>query len=417
MQDALRAAFPALPAALLEKAELLFRGVRFTPALASAAASGAAPGFWPYRKVDTEGRVEMVPVPYLFRMTSGAVARVRVDDTSDLSVTGDPEHGFHLSEGGVELSPVGFVARHAWQEARTTDGVTPFAAGVSQLGDMIVVNAAPGCEYFRAKDEQGGSRRCCYCGYGRFDRRSELLGQVPGEPALPADVYRRLGEIMRAAAEGSEARHIYVTGGSMLSPEQEAERYLPIIETVRRAVGDGMRVVAGSGAVSPADSQRFKDAGADACCYNLEAWDAATFAACCPGKAMAVGRERWIDYLLGAVEVFGRTNVGSAFVAGLELLPPGPAMSPAAMLASITEGAAFLLDHGVVPLYSPLWPVAGTAYGEHDGIDAELFVRLQVALHRLRAERACPVPQWIICPRCSYMLLEVDFDLALGPRG
>jgi len=32
------------------------------------------------------------------------------------------------------------------------------------------------------------------------------------------------------------------------------------------------------------------------------------------------------------------------------------------MLDSICEGASFLLNHGVMPLYSPLWPVAGTAY-------------------------------------------------------
>jgi hypothetical protein len=414
MQEALRSLFPDLPGLLLQKTELLFRGVRFSEALALAAERGAAPGFWPYRKTDARGSAQMIPVPYLFSLPGGAVARVRVDDASDLWVRGDPEVGFELCEGDEALTPIGFVMRHAWQESFTTDGVKPFAAGVAQLGDMIVVNAAPGCEYFRAKDAQGESLRCRYCGYGRFDKRSQALGQVPGEPALSADVYRRLGEIMRIAAEVPEVSHVYLTGGSMLSPEAEAARYLPIIETVRRAVGTRMRVTAGSGAVLPEDSRRFRDAGADSCCYNLEVWDAATFAACCPGKSQAVGREGWIESLLGAVEVFGWGDVGSAFVAGLELRPPGPSMSEEQMLASIVEGASFMLDHGVVPLYSPLWPVEGTAYAEHDGISAEAFLRLQRALHELRVARAFPIPAWIICPKCSYMLLEVDFDSALG---
>jgi hypothetical protein len=198
------------------------------------------------------------------------------------------------------------------------------------------------------------------------------------------------------------------------SLDDEVRRFLPVVETARRAVGDRLRVTCGSGAIAEAGSRQLRDAGADSCCYNLETWDAETFRVACPGKSQYIGRERWIDALLGAVEVFGHGNVGSAFVAGLELLPPAPGMSRPAMVESIVAGATFLLDHGVMPLYSPLWPVEGTAYRPDDGLNPETYLWVEESVYRLRAERRFPVPEWLICPGCSYMLLEVDFDRAFG---
>jgi len=89
MISSLRERFPDLPELVLWKTELLFRGVRFTDVLAEAVAEGAAPNFWPYRKRDENGQVQVIQVPYLFQMEGGAVARVRVDDRSDLEVRRD----------------------------------------------------------------------------------------------------------------------------------------------------------------------------------------------------------------------------------------------------------------------------------------------------------------------------------------
>jgi hypothetical protein len=418
--DQLRQQFPELPEILLWKTELMFSGLRFSDALARAVEEGAAPNFYPYRKRLESGQVETIPVPYLFDLGGKAVARIRVDDRAALEVRREADGRYKLwSCGGEarELTEVGFVRKHGWQNHKTPDGLSAFAAGAEQLGDMIVVNVAPGCEYFTSKNVHGASDKCSYCAYGRFDQRSLTLGQVAGRVELDELVPRRIESVLRAATQDTSARHVYITGGSLLDPNLEVERFLPLIEAVRRGVDDRLRVTIGCGAVDREGSQRFRDAGADSACYNLETWDAATFEACCPGKARYVGRQRWIDGLLGAVDVFGRGNVGSAFVAGLELVPPGPGMSDDAFIASVVEGATFMLDHGVAPLYSPLWPVDGTAYKVDQGIKPALFLRLQRELHALRAARRAPVPGWLICPACSYMLLEVDFDRALGTEG
>jgi hypothetical protein len=404
--------FPTLPPSILWKTELLFRGVHFTEELAQASAEGAAPNYWPYRKHVADGRVEMVEVPYLFKLEGGAVARVRVDDRSPLSVRREnPGAPFQLFEHDRALCEVGFVKAHAWHKFRTSDGAGNHQAGVEQLGDMLVVNVTPGCEYFTER------MRCAFCAYGRFSHISKALGQEPGHVAANPMALNRLSEVLRVAIDTGEAKHVYITGGSVLSVEQETERYVPIVETARRAVGDKLRVTCGSGAVNREGTLRLRDAGADSCCFNLETWDRATFEAVCPGKATFVGRDQWVQGLVDAVGVFGRGNVGSAFVAGVELRPPAPGMTPDQMVSSILEGASFMLDHGIMPLYSPLWPVEGTAYRPEDGLSPELYIRLEWEICRLRQARNFPVPSWLICPGCSYMLLEVDFDRAFRLSG
>ena len=427
MHYRLRERFADLPEIILWKAELMFGGLRYTEALTRAVQEGAAPNFYPYRRKMASGLAESVPVPYLFDLGGRAVARIRVDDNAGLEVRRDDSGRYSLwgaestsdtqpgdPDRGRELCEVSFVRKHGWAGFRTADGLDAFAAGAEQLGDMIVVNVAPGGEYFTARGPAGQSQKCSFCAYGRFDKRSLTLGQEQGQVVLDELIPRRIEAVMRAAAADPNAGHVYITGGSVLDPAAEVERFLPVVEAVRRGVGDRLRVTIGSGAVDPEGSRRFRDAGADSACYNLEVWDADTFAACCPGKSAHVGRDRWIAGLLGAVEAFGRGNVGSAFVAGLELLPPGPGMSHEAFLASVLEGAAFLLDAGIAPVYSPLWPIDGTAYGRVDGIPPALYVQLQHELYKLRAARRMPVPGWLICPSCSFMLLEVDFDRAFG---
>ena len=180
----LRRQFPDMPESILRKTDLMFRGVRFTEELRQAVAEGAAENFWPYTKRDAESKLTQIAVPYLFRLEGGTVARVRVDDTSDLTVRRGPEGvAFMLWSDGHPVCPIDFVRAHSWHSFRTSDGLSNYEAGVEQLGDMLVVNVAPGCEYYRAKDENHESMKCAFCAYGRFGPRCSALGQVPGQEA------------------------------------------------------------------------------------------------------------------------------------------------------------------------------------------------------------------------------------------
>lgn len=89
----------------------------------------------------------------------------------------------------------------------------------------------------------------------------------------------------------------------------------------------------------PKDHQKIellKKSGADVVMFNLELWDKDAFNNICPGKS-AYGREGYLNALSAAAKIFGKWNVWSNFVCGLE------------PMESQLEGFRTLLAMGVVP--------------------------------------------------------------------
>jgi len=66
------------------------------------------------------------------------------------------------------------------------------------------------------------------------------------------------------------------------------------------------------------EMDRLHEAGLLGWGSNLEVWNPDVFRWMCPGKHRTVGRERWIEGLKHAVSVFGRGNVYSLLIMGLE---------------------------------------------------------------------------------------------------
>ena len=215
MSTVFESLYSTLPNALVWKAQLMFTGIRYSDVLTEAVEEGAAPGYWPYRKIGEDGTGQFRQVPYLFKLDR-AVARVRVNDKSNYEVRrGDG--GFGLWCDDELLCSVEFVPAHSWASFRTSDGATYAEAGIEQLGDMLVVNLTPGCEYFLTKSN------CKFCGYGRFSPRTQALGQFPGQILPSTKTVDRMAEVLAHAAESGEARHVYIVGGSTLTPEDEGE--------------------------------------------------------------------------------------------------------------------------------------------------------------------------------------------------
>ena len=68
-----------LPGPIVWKSELLFRGVKYTTELSEAVAEGAAPGYWPYRKIAADGSGAFLQVPYLFKLAGCSYMLLEVD--------------------------------------------------------------------------------------------------------------------------------------------------------------------------------------------------------------------------------------------------------------------------------------------------------------------------------------------------
>lgn len=437
LSEQLAQRFIATPERVRLKAALLFAGVRYHPSLVEAG-EWAFPNFMPFQ-LPLDSRpyrgLRQVAFPYLLRLDDDTQVRLRIKEDSPFSIrpagayregegwiadaTDEVEpslkrppsgYPFSLYEGEDELCRLTFEPRLPWSDALTLDG-TPFKAiGLSQHGDMLVLNPAPGCEYFVAPfGHETKNLSCQFCLYGLPDQRMKPLGQALFQATLPEAQLNRICEA--CAHKETHARHLYLVSGSMVDMRQEGERFVQLARALNaRGLHERYYVACGSGAI-PKDAMReMKALGVRGASFNLEVWDPKQFERVCPGKAHYVGRDRWLGALEDAVEVFGVGNVMSAFVGGAELDGEGSISEPSEALASNIEGGAYLLSRGIQPVFSLHWKMTGKRRGLEPLYNLETFLALNERLAELRKSCDHLINEDFFCKRCAYMQLEPDYD-------
>jgi hypothetical protein len=394
------------------KVQVMCEGIRYTDALGAATAH-SMPNYYPYRfkegERDPTGR-GIVTIPYLINTPDGTEIRILGNGDSPWHVKGSLDQGYRLiDDRSGQGVPIEFEPLRPWQQQKTTDGM-PFAqAGVTTHGDMLVINVAPGCEYFLHKIE-GVSMRCGFCAYGAPDERTLHLGQKTGQLEIPQATLERMREAMDAVIAQTEIRHIYLVGGSLTDARREGERFLQLARFVKQHNTRGIPVALGCGAI-PDDliAQFHAEQLVDYVCFNLELWSEPLFAKVCPGKNRYVGYQRWIDALETAVRHFGRGKVYSAMVAGIELEPEHEQeWEQAAALA--LEGAEQLCLRGVIPIYSLVWPSGGRQRPDYHVRIRSYFETLSLGYQAIRRRYDLTVSDGFMCHRCAYMQLECDLD-------
>lgn len=397
------------------KVDMLFEGVRYSDALGQAAAH-AFPNFYPYRfeagEPNPTGKTT-VTIPYLLTTGDGTMIRVKGNGHSRWAVDGSLEAGYRLvSEGDAATAiDIAFEPLPQWMRGTTSDGFPMDKAGVSLHGDMVVVNVAPGCEYFLHKIN-GVSTRCGFCAYGAPDGRVAHLGQVAGQTSLPALTYQHLQEALRAALAETTIRHIYLVGGSLTDWHEEGKRFIEVARAVREVTRGEIPLCCGSGAL-PMESLRqlHEEALVDCVCFNLEVWSEPLFAHVCPGKNHYVGYRRWIEALENAVSLWGRGRVYSAMVAGVELEPEHELTWEAAADLAL-EGAEDLCSRGIIPIYSLYWPIGGRDHPQYLDRLRSYFANVALGYQAIRERYGLRVWEGFMCHRCAFMQVECDLDRA-----
>ncbi|PLX55910.1 MAG: hypothetical protein C0629_10205 [Chromatiales bacterium] len=394
------------------KVDVMFEGIRYSEALGNAV-EHALPNYYPYRFKPDEpnptGKPQ-VAIPYLIRTPDGTMIRVKGNGESDWVVEGDKAAGYRLrnATAGDDIE-IRFEPMPEWMRGQTSDGFPMAQAGVSLHSDMMVINVAPGCEYFLHKHD-GESMRCRFCSYGAPDERTAHLGQVAGQLAIPAITLSRMQETVTAALGETPIRHIYLVGGSLTDWREEGERFLQLARAVKEINRENVPVTLGSGALPDDLLQQFHDeALVDNVCFNLEVWSEPLFAKVCPGKNRYVGYDRWIASLETAVSLWGRGRVYSAMVAGIELEPEHE-MDWLQAADLCIAGAEDLCSRGIIPIYSLYWPIGGKNHPDYMSRLRSFFERLNIAYAGIREKNGLVISDKFMCHRCAYMQLECDID-------
>jgi len=405
---------PALDVSPALKTEILFEGVRYSDALAEAA-EHAVPNYYPYRfqegEADPTGTGKAT-IPYLMITEDQTLIRVMGNGSSAWSVQGSRDDGYRLTndDSGLEHA-ITFQPQDVWMSTFTSDGFPMAQVGVSTHGDMMVINVAPGCEYFLKKHD-GQSMRCTFCAYGAPDERTAHLGQVAGQVDIPEITLTRVQEVMAAVMAEIDIRHIYLVGGSLADPAEEGQRFLQLARSVKESNPDRVPVSLGSAALPEHIIDEFhREQLVDAVCFNLEVWSEELFSKVCPGKNSYVGYDGWIAALEYAVKLWGSGRVYSAMVAGVELEPEHDMdWQQAAALA--VQGAEDLCSRGIIPVYSLHWPAGGKERPDYQTRLRNFFETLAVEYRAIRERHDLQVWEGFMCHRCAYMQLECDVDRA-----
>ncbi|MFQ5667323.1 MAG: radical SAM protein [Candidatus Binatia bacterium] len=402
----LQAAVPGIPRTLAVKADVLREGINVSAALAELSA-WAFPHThilfdWDHDDThDAAGAAEgFYMIPQKFYFSNGTTALIKIDVESPYTIDFAGYGRYQLRRNGEPIDEVFFEPRPRWFTRKTRDGRMMAKVAVGVKDCIFYFSVLNHCEYFNRGEE------CAFCNMEpTADRNLELLS----DKMVSRSIQQILDTYAAASAEFS-IRHIAMSGGSFYRREREVELYLKFVTALRKSgIGDPeIPIYLSCQAFSRDDNARLREAGVACVTNNIEVWDPQLFHAITPGKAKYVGRDRWLRDMEAAVEVFGAGNVRSNFTAGVEMVHPNGfgAIEPA--VASTLEGFRWLLDRGIVPIFTVYTPTPGSALANMGPPPTEYFLTLCAQQHRLLNEYRVTLPAYN-CVKCDVLGFEYDY--------
>jgi hypothetical protein len=292
--------------------------------------------------------------PELFQLEDDTTVKIIIDQRSPYEIRETPG-GYRLFRDGAEVCPVFFPRKPRWYSKRTSDGVLMASVAALKGVDTFAVCVLNHCSYF------DNTEQCRFC---NMNPNIDHLREIGVDKKIGKAV-RQVGEAAAEAFKEGNVRHVTLTGGAMRDQSKECDLYVRFVEEIRKRTGHENDVLWGeviSQAFEPADAERLKRAGIQAVCWNLEVWEPRLFETITPGKARWVGRDVWLRRLQEAVGIFGRGNVTSSFVGGVEMVQPEGFGSMDEGLASTLGGFEWLLQQDVVPRFNMWSNVEGSLY-------------------------------------------------------
>lgn len=298
-------------------------------------------------------------LPAAIRLSSNYRIQVSYKEKAPYSIS--YENGsFLLYKGNVLLDEITFVEKPAYYNKVTSDG-TRMSTVAQEVGKTkITVAYSNEC----ALKDKGLD--CKFCNINatkaNFAEHEGLKWKTP----------EQIAETVEAAyAEGY--RRITITGG-FIPERREVEYYIDVAEAIQERTG--LEDFGGAACVgAPADLDvidKYKEAGYSAISSNMEIWDANIFKTICPGKEeICGGRQNWINALKHEVEVFGKGNVRSYFVAGIE------------PKSTLLEGIEYLASLGVVAIPLQWLPNPGSELEGHRAPKTEWYNDLYIKTYNI----------------------------------
>jgi len=186
-----------------------------------------------------------------------------------------------------------------------------------------------------------------------------------------------------------------LTGGNLYTSDRGASQYIRILKEIRSLSNIPVAIE-----ISPPEDLKiledFHKFGATAIEMNVEIWDDRIRKMMMPGKAQ-IKREYYIEAWKKAVEIFGKGNVGSAIIIGLE------------SLESSFEGIKAMIDVDCLPSIIPFKPSSGAILEKFRNCSPAEVVSATKYATKLLAEKGLSSMNGPGCIGCGACTLESDF--------
>jgi hypothetical protein len=289
---------------------------------------------------------------------------------------------FLLLDGEELVDVIDFVPRPKYFGVKTSSGV-PMDAIASSRGQTLGFSIYRHCHLWETGDQ------CKYCMFFTDVREAKNTSRraMAGEREVsPEDIYETVRYALRETGRFSI---VTMTGGMDYSGEEtfdnEVDRYIRALQAVGRNFKGRFPSHLQAPAYSKKQLQRLYDnTGLTSYDPNIEVWDEKISQWICPGKHKWPGHKEWIRRTLDAVEIFGKGNVYTQIVAGVELAQPHGFKTVEEALESNFQACEFYAKNGVV-FVATLWrPHKASYLGKQPTPPLDYYLKLSQGLYEIR---------------------------------
>lgn len=377
--------YPEIPPLVILKADVQRRGVHYTKKALDALDESIHQLRSPYIFGSRDAQLSSVPESLLLRDGTSIIVDPTPVEKNPYTV--DVVDGKTvLVDAGQVLEEVEYWPKPAYYDKKTSSGI-PMSFIASARPQRLNVFQSGYC-HFWAND-----KGCKYCDIvNHFKQQRTELG-IPAK-LDPRDVSETIREALK---EPGRFTGICLTSGSNTHGKEpfdlEVDYYIEILQ----AIGENFAVKKfPSQLIATAFNEKqlarlYEETGLTSYTADLEVLNEKLFDWICPGKKEWIGYQEWKDRLIRAVDIFGRGNVSSGIVGGVELAKPHGFTSEDEALKSTLEEAEYLASRGVNSVYIVWIPKPGSYFRDQQNPSLDYFVRLAKGLHNIRIKYSLPI--------------------------
>jgi len=331
--------YPEISPFIITQLDVQRRGVTFT----SAALDRVDPSIHQTRPLGER----LAPDSLLLRDGTSIVTNFTFA-TSDGTISGRDPYLVDVVDGKTVLTDNGDIIDEIiyWEKPEYYDKVTSFG---NKMG--TVIRARPQrfhldvnhyCHFWDV-----GGEGCKYCGIGAEGHKYKGASNEHAN-------YDEIREVMQELVkEKGRFTGFILTGGSVLSGKElcddELEQYIQTMHAIG-SVFSAKKFPSqiNSTALNVRQLERlYNETGLTSYTTDLEVFDEEVHKWVCPGKARLIPFKEWKKRLYDAVPIFGKGQVNTGIVSGVELAEPNGFKSEDEAIARNLETAEELTSHGV----------------------------------------------------------------------